>query len=132
MFVATINASSRNELAQKTRSNAADFSDGIETPAPLEQTAQLLLDLHPHFRGRSEFVQCRCVDRCLYLDGCLPSYHLKQLAQEALRELEGVVQIENRIVVASPLGEVVDAGISFAKPHSSLGRQREPFSKSFT
>ena len=56
--------------------------------------------------ARSHWVLVRCEDRCLTLSGKLPSYYLKQLAQEALRNLVGIDRIENRIGVASPVGEV--------------------------
>ena len=66
----------------------------------VERRADGILDGHPHFRGSDQWVQCRCSNRVLKLDGCLPSYFLKQLAQEALRDLEGISRIENRIAVS--------------------------------
>jgi len=68
-----------------------------------------LLESHPHFRGRSRYVEIRCVGRRLILEGYLPSYYLKQLAQEAIRQINDAfedVHIDNRIVVSSPIGEV--------------------------
>jgi len=38
----------------------------------------------------------------LVLCGCLPSYYLKQVAQEAVAGLEGVEQVVNRIEVVRP------------------------------
>ena len=35
----------------------------------------------------------------LVLRGCLPTYYLKQIAQEAVAPLEGVERIDNRIQV---------------------------------
>jgi osmotically-inducible protein OsmY len=35
----------------------------------------------------------------LVLRGCLPSYHLKRVAQEAVASLEGVAAVENQIEV---------------------------------
>jgi hypothetical protein len=40
------------------------------------------------------------------LTGRLPTWFLKQLAQEAMRGLPGVDHVDNQIVVASPVGEV--------------------------
>jgi len=74
--------------------------------ARLEALARLALESHPHFRGRAEFVYCHCDGQTLWLDGCVPTYYLKQLAQEALREFRDMVRIENRISVASPSGEM--------------------------
>jgi osmotically-inducible protein OsmY len=39
------------------------------------------------------------------LKGCLPTYYLKQVAQEAVDHLEGVVPIDNQIEVLSPVSQ---------------------------
>ena len=47
-------------------------------------------------------ISCAFDDGVLTLRGCLPSYYLKQIAQETLAPLEGLAQIDNQIdVVAS-------------------------------
>ena len=38
----------------------------------------------------------------LVLRGCLPSYYLKQVAQEAVAHLEGVQALDNQIQVVPP------------------------------
>lgn len=84
------------------------------TTQQIKRRAAELLELHPHFRGRGGFVQFQCVGNRLILNGCLPSYYLKQLAQEAIRPMAAVIdqlQIENQIVVASPVGEVIPASV---------------------
>ncbi len=73
---------------------------------PVEAQANELLECHPYFRGRSKWVKCRIDDGCLQLNGRLPSYFLKQVAQEILRQLPGVDRIENRIVVTSIHGDI--------------------------
>jgi hypothetical protein len=83
----------------------------FESGRPIEIAAEALLEQHPHFRGRSRWVRCRFRNGRLFLDGVLPSFYLKQLAQETLRGLEGVERLDNRIVVASPVGEVEPTGI---------------------
>lgn len=40
----------------------------------------------------------------LTLEGRLPSFYLKQVLQTALRDLDGVTRIDNRVDVASPTG----------------------------
>lgn len=45
-------------------------------------------------------VSCDYDQGVLLLRGRLPSYHEKQMAQEAVRGLEGVVQVVNQIDVA--------------------------------
>ena len=72
----------------------------------LESQAQRCLAQHPHFLAKNQFVSIRCEGRRLRLTGCLPSFFLKQLAQEALRDLAGIDHIDNQIVVASPWGQV--------------------------
>ncbi len=72
----------------------------------LEIQAAELLELHPHFRGRGRLVEFRCNENCLTMIGCLPSYYLKQLAQEAIREI-GDVEVDNQIVVSGMIGNLV-------------------------
>ena len=47
-------------------------------------------------------VACDCRDGLLVLRGCLPSYYLKQVAQEVVARLEGVQAIDNQIQVVPP------------------------------
>jgi hypothetical protein len=47
-------------------------------------------------------VSCEWLDGVLVLRGCLPSYYLKQLAQEAVASLEGVGRIDNQTQVVPP------------------------------
>jgi osmotically-inducible protein OsmY len=47
-------------------------------------------------------VRCTCRDGVLYLRGSVPTYYLKQLAQEAVAEVDGVHRIKNLIDVLSP------------------------------
>ena len=96
----------RTELHVRSDAKSSDEKSNGSTDAArlIEARAVALLDQHPHFRGRSQFVGVELVDGTLVLTGQLPSFHLKQLAQEALRALADV-RINNQINVASPLGE---------------------------
>ena len=47
-------------------------------------------------------VSCDYQGGVLVLRGCLPSYYLKQIAQEAVAALEGVERIDNQIQVVAP------------------------------
>jgi len=47
-------------------------------------------------------VDCNYDDGVLTLSGCLPSYHLKQVAQTAVASLDGVRQVVNVIEVFTP------------------------------
>jgi osmotically-inducible protein OsmY len=46
-------------------------------------------------------VSCEYHDGVLTLRGCLPRYHLKQIAQEVVAEVPGVEHIENQIEVVA-------------------------------
>jgi hypothetical protein len=43
-------------------------------------------------------------DGVLIIRGRVPSFYLKQVLQTALREVDGVRQVDNRVQVASPTG----------------------------
>ena len=47
-------------------------------------------------------VSCDCSNGVVVLRGCLPTYYLKQVAQEVVAHLEGVVRIDNQIEVMTP------------------------------
>ena len=46
-----------------------------------------------------QHVSCDCRGGVLVLRGCLPTYYLKQVAQEVVAHLEGVQGVENQIQV---------------------------------
>lgn len=48
-------------------------------------------------------VSCECDGESLVLKGKLPNYYYKQLAQEAVRRIEGIVRVINKIEVELPL-----------------------------
>jgi osmotically-inducible protein OsmY len=47
-------------------------------------------------------IGCEYHEGVLTLSGCLPTYYLKQLAQEAVARIDGVGRIDNRIEVVAP------------------------------
>jgi hypothetical protein len=47
-------------------------------------------------------ISCDYLDGVLILRGCLPTYYLKQLAQETVADLDGVDRIDNQIQVVTP------------------------------
>ncbi len=93
------------------------------SPREIERNAIQLLEHHPHFRGRQVWLQCTCREGNLFLSGKLPTFHLKQIAQEVVRRVEGVRTVVNEIVVASPEGEV-GCECSRRQPHFSGQRSR--------
>lgn len=61
-----------------------------------------LLEAHSHFKGRCGTIEISQDDEGhLVLEGKLPNFYLKQLAQECLRSMQ--VSIRNEIVVAGEI-----------------------------
>jgi osmotically-inducible protein OsmY len=80
--------------------------DGAGVNAHAETTKEKIAELAEAELNRSpyralRFVTCACRDGVLILNGQLPSYHLKQIAQTAVASLPGVERIDNRIHVAA-------------------------------
>ncbi len=85
----------------------------METPAPKDRVSRGLGDLvvssirerleqHPHFRGRTSLLTIESIDGLIVVSGRLPSYYLKQLLQEAIKEIPNVTQIDNHVDVVWP------------------------------
>jgi hypothetical protein len=60
------------------------------------------LEQHPHFRGRTSLLTIESIDGAIVVSGRLPSYYLKQLLQEAIKEIPDVSQIDNHVDVVWP------------------------------
>ena len=77
---------------------SAEPATPSRTPQPgLLELAEGCLRRNPYLALKN--VACDCRDGVLVLRGCLPSYYLKQVAQEAVAHLEGVLGVENQIEV---------------------------------
>ena len=59
---------------------------------------------HPHFRGRTSTVELEFDQGTIILMGRLPSFYLKQLLQEDLRDIDGVETFDNRVDVVCSNG----------------------------
>ena len=57
------------------------------------------LERHPHFRGRASQFQIEMIGGAIVLSGRLPTYYLKQLLQEAVKDIPDVTHIDNRVEV---------------------------------
>jgi osmotically-inducible protein OsmY len=68
-------------------------------PAPVDLAEQRLRS-NPYRALKN--ITCDWLDGVLVLRGCLPTYYLKQIAQEAVASLEGVERIDNQIQVVTP------------------------------
>ncbi|MBA4107319.1 MAG: hypothetical protein C0485_16360 [Pirellula sp.] len=66
--------------------------------------ARELLANHPHFRGRADRFRLELCDGALVVEGVVPSFYLKQLLQQVLRNVRGVRQIQNRVAVVNAYG----------------------------
>ena len=64
--------------------------------SPADKAREILEESPYHPLRR---LTCSYSQGVLTVVGCLPSFHLKQLAQTALRDLDGVTRIENQIEV---------------------------------
>ena len=65
--------------------------------ASMKELAERRLHSSPYLALRG--ISCDCLDGVLVLRGCLPTYYLKQLAQEAVVGLAGFQGIDNQIQV---------------------------------
>jgi hypothetical protein len=64
--------------------------------------ARDLIARHAHFCGRTDTFHFECHENVLVIRGSVPTFYLKQLLQDALKQLEGVYRIDNRVdVIAS-------------------------------
>ncbi|HLN28577.1 MAG TPA: BON domain-containing protein [Gemmataceae bacterium] len=78
-----------------------DVGDGEpEIHVRIKELAEGRLRSHPHLALKN--ICCDYLDGVLSLRGRLPTYYLKQLAQEAVAELEGVDRTDNQIQVVMP------------------------------
>lgn len=68
--------------------------------ASINDLAERCLHSNPYLALKN--VSCDYLDGVLFLRGCLPTYYLKQLAQEVVGGLEGVEHIDNQIQVLAP------------------------------
>jgi hypothetical protein len=84
------------------------FQPGKAHPIPSLHVTQFTLTkmaerkLHSQPYQPLKNVSCDWLDGVLVLQGCLPSYYLKQVAQEVVARLEGVDAVDNRIRVVTP------------------------------
>jgi len=67
----------------------------MESVESLEDLATECFRYHSYSSLRA--VSCKLIDGVMVLRGEVPSYYLKQMAQEAVLRLEGVQKIDNQI-----------------------------------
>jgi osmotically-inducible protein OsmY len=69
-------------------------------PAEITERAESELRRNAYFALKN--IACEYQNGVLILTGCLPTYYLKQVAQEAIARIDGVERVDNRIEVVSP------------------------------
>ena len=74
-----------------------EAASSVSADSPLASEVHRVLAVHPHLGGRR--VRCETQEDRVILRGTVESFFQKQLAQEALRRIDGVGQIDNRLEV---------------------------------
>lgn len=69
------------------------------SPARIMELAEGRLRSNPYLALKN--VCCEYRDGVLVLQGCVPTYYLKQQAQEAFADLKGIDRIDNQIEVVT-------------------------------
>jgi hypothetical protein len=86
--------------ADSSYQNANDLPFDI---GAMERAARQRLEFHPHFRGRELGITIRSENSVLILSGKVPTFYLKQLAQEVLRDQLQVIQNDIEVVCCGGL-----------------------------
>lgn len=68
-----------------------------ETHDCFEESVQTAIDRSPHLSRRT--LRFETSEGCVTLHGQVDSYYQKQMAQEAIRNIEGIRAIENQLEV---------------------------------
>lgn len=68
------------------------------TPDPLTTRISSALEHHPHLNRRN--LRFEASEGRVVLRGTVKTYYHKQMAQEALKRMEGVEQVDNELEVA--------------------------------
>jgi hypothetical protein len=63
--------------------------------------ARDVISRHAHFRGRADRFEFECSKNVLVIRGRVPTFYLKQLLQDALKQVKGVRRIDNRVEVVA-------------------------------
>lgn len=74
-------------------------TDTFQTAATFLDQASSILAHHPHLGRRK--LRCRAESDRVVIEGEVNSFYEKQLAQEALREVQGIEQVENQLEVVT-------------------------------
>ncbi len=84
-------------MSHATLAPAVTLSQPVAYTSELEMRAVAALRQSSHRLLHD--ASCTCSNDMIVLTGVVPSFHLKQMAQEAIRTVEGVRRIDNRLQV---------------------------------
>ena len=88
--------------AAATQSEGAAQKHANLPSSVIVSSIQQILEQHPHFRGRTSLLTIESIGDSIVLSGRLPSYYLKQLLQEAIKESFDVTKVDNHVKVIWP------------------------------
>ena len=80
--------------------SAERATESVHPPSATADLAQRRLHSNPYLALKN--ISCDLLDGVLVLRGCLPTYYLKQIAQEAVAHLKGVERLDNQIQIVTP------------------------------
>jgi hypothetical protein len=124
MDIAVAPGQKQHFVETASRRSAMSVADA-KLPALLEQSKLWAIGVCDKAKSAKERLQhsaylelrrvsCDCHKGVLTLRGRVPNYHLKQLAQSLLSEMEGIQELNNQLVVTHNK-EVDDVGINAKK-----------------
>jgi hypothetical protein len=82
----------------QSHATATEYPTMIDFETPLADRAQSAISSSPYLAGRQVWLETS--DGRIVLQGVVGTFFQKQMAQEALRRVDGVRQIENNLEVA--------------------------------
>ena len=87
-----------------------------DAASSLEEQVTSVFAHHPHLAGQN--LHCHALGGCVTLEGTVGSYYQKQVAQEAIRGMNGVVSSSSRIAsevgidIMKQGGNAIDAAVA--------------------
>jgi hypothetical protein len=99
---------------------------GQGTQQEVVRQAAERLGAYEHIRAHAKRISFEFRDGVLTAKGTLPSFYLKQVLQTVLRDLPGVLRIENRVVVDAGPREKAKGGQASRRAGTPRTAQNEP------
>jgi hypothetical protein len=87
-----------------TKQPDIEMTDRLKGDSQVALHARDVIARHAHFRGRADQFEFECCKSVLIIRGQVPTFYLKQLLQDALKRVDGIRRIENRVEVTNANG----------------------------